>query len=55
MEQAMNASTWIRQYFLHSPDVVVSSRDYFIHDLMASWKRDPCFDRAMAAVEATST
>jgi hypothetical protein len=51
----VNASTWIRQHFVHSPTVVVSSKDYFIHDLMASWKRDPCLGRAKVAVGAIST
>ena len=45
MEQAVNASRWIRKFFVESPDVVVSSRDYFVHTLMPSWERDPCLDR----------
>lgn len=44
-EQAVNASRWIRDYFVHAPDVTVSSPDYFINDLMPSWERDPCLDR----------
>lgn len=41
MNVARNASTWIRTYFLKSPDVFVSSPDYFEH-LMESWMQDPC-------------
>jgi hypothetical protein len=45
MEQAVNASRWIREYFVYAPDVTVSSRDYFVNELMPSWERDPCLDR----------
>jgi hypothetical protein len=49
MKQAVNASRWIRKYFVASDDVVVSSRDYFVNTLMPSWERDPCLDRKAEA------
>jgi len=42
MEQAINSSTWIAEYFVKVPSVTVSSPDYFVKTLMARWKRDPC-------------
>jgi hypothetical protein len=45
LEQAVNASRWIRRYFVKSPDVYVSSPDFFASTLMPSWERDPCLDR----------
>jgi hypothetical protein len=45
MEQSVNASTWISQYFVHAPDVFVSSKEHFANVLMKSWLRDPCLDR----------
>ena len=39
-----NASLWIRNFFLKSPDVFVSSPDYFDH-LLQSWMFDPCDKR----------
>lgn len=50
MRQAVNASLWIRQYFVKSPTVKVSSKDYFVEELMTSWERDPCVARRQAAV-----
>jgi hypothetical protein len=44
MEIAVNASRWIRQYFIQSPDVMVSSRPYF-EELLQQWKIDPCIER----------
>jgi hypothetical protein len=44
MEQAVNASRWIRNYFIHGRDVVVASPEHFVQ-LMESWERDPCLDR----------
>jgi len=41
MHVARNTSIWIREYFLKSPDVVVSSREYF-NELLLSWMNDPC-------------
>ena len=37
-----NAATWIRDYFLQSPDVFVSSRDHFVNNILESYKHDPC-------------
>jgi hypothetical protein len=44
MEQAVNASRWIRNYFIHGRDVVVASPEHFVQ-LMEGWERDPCLDR----------
>lgn len=44
MAQAVNASRWIRQYFIHGRDVVVSSPDHFVK-ILEGWERDPCLDR----------
>jgi hypothetical protein len=41
MKNSREASTWIRKYFLKSPDVTVSSPDYF-NALLVSWMTDPC-------------
>ena len=41
VQHAVNASTWIREYFMHHPEVVVSSPDYF-RELLMDWHRDPC-------------
>ena len=38
-----DAYIWIRDYFLDSPDVVVSSREDFL-DLISKWQYDPCAD-----------
>jgi hypothetical protein len=46
MEQSINASKWISQYFVEAPDVYVSSKEHFSSVLMKSWLRDPCLDRA---------
>lgn len=45
MEQAVNASRWIREFFVNSPDVTVSSPEYFVKTLMPSWEQDPCLNR----------
>ena len=37
------AYVWIRDFFLDSPDVVVSSREDFL-DLISKWQYDPCAD-----------
>jgi hypothetical protein len=50
MEQAVNTSLWIRQYFVHSPTVTISSKDYFVNELMPSWERDPCLARRQETV-----
>lgn len=44
MKNARQASTWIRTYFLKSPDVIVSSPTYF-NELLALWMTDPCSKR----------
>jgi len=41
MKNSIAASKWIRNYFLQSPDVTVSSPDYF-KELLLSWLIDPC-------------
>jgi hypothetical protein len=41
MKNAVQASKWIRNYFLKSPDVTVSSPVYF-NELVTSWMTDPC-------------
>lgn len=41
MKNAVEASKWIREYFLQSPDVVVSSPEYF-DTLLKTWLVDPC-------------
>lgn len=46
MYTARNASLWIRNYFLSSSDVLVSSPAYF-HQIMLSWMEDPCDDRSI--------
>lgn len=47
----MVASTWIKDYLLKSPRVIVSSRDFFLESIDL-WKFDPCNDDDDA--EATS-
>jgi hypothetical protein len=44
MQNAVEASTWISSFLLHSPGVYVSSPDYF-NELLESWMEDPCVDR----------
>ena len=44
MKNAREASIWIRKYFLKSPDVVVSSPEYF-NELLETWLVDPCVHR----------
>lgn len=41
MMHAVHASQWIRQHFLQSDDVVVSSREHF-EQILLSWEHDPC-------------
>jgi hypothetical protein len=53
MEQAVNASRWIRNYFLDAPDVVVSSKEYLRNTILASWERDPCLDRIWTKSNST--
>ena len=42
MEISVSASTWITEYFMNHPDVMISSPDQFRHILETSWKVDPC-------------
>jgi hypothetical protein len=42
MEIAQQVGPWIRDYFLKSPDVVVSSPDYFVSHILESYQHDPC-------------
>jgi hypothetical protein len=44
MKHATAASIWIREYFIASPDVTVSSPDRF-KELVAAWMIDPCIAR----------
>lgn len=44
LNHASRSSEWILTYFLQSPDVVVSSREYFVEQ-MRSWKKDPCHSK----------
>jgi hypothetical protein len=44
MQVARDASLWIRNYFLKSPDVTVSSPKHF-EALLESWMEDPCRTR----------
>uniref|UniRef100_A0A7S2EMF7 Sulfotransferase domain-containing protein n=1 Tax=Ditylum brightwellii TaxID=49249 RepID=A0A7S2EMF7_9STRA len=41
LQHGRDASDWIREFFIHSPDVVVSSPDYFV-ELLRRWGQDPC-------------
>jgi len=44
MKNAVEASKWIRTYFLQSPDVSVSSPEHFV-ELLKDWLVDPCAER----------
>jgi hypothetical protein len=41
MDIAQPASEWIRTYFMQSPDVIISSPEYF-NELLLGWMDDPC-------------
>lgn len=41
MQGARETSIWIREFFIKSPDVVVSSPEYF-EQAMLNWMDDPC-------------
>ena len=43
MDHARNGSQWIRNYFMTSSSVVVSSPQHFAN-LLENWKNDPCHD-----------
>jgi hypothetical protein len=51
MEQSVNASKWIREYFVDAEDVVVSSKKHFSDVLLTAWERDPCLDRQQAKLK----
>jgi hypothetical protein len=51
MEQSVNASKWIREYFVDAEDVVVSSKEHFSQVLLTAWERDPCLDRQQAKLK----
>jgi len=44
VEQGKDAAEWIRNYFLKSEDVVVSSRQEFLK-LLDKWGEDPCLEK----------
>jgi len=48
MEQSINASSWISDYFLKIPSVTVSSSDHFVNEILGHWKRDPCLERSVS-------
>ena len=41
IEIGREASTWIRSYFVQSPDVFVANRFHFL-ELLGTWEHDPC-------------
>lgn len=45
LEISINASTWIREYFLSSPDVVISNQAV-LEAHLRTWHIDPCNDGA---------
>jgi hypothetical protein len=51
MEQSVNASKWIREYFVDAEDVFVSSKEHFSNVLLMAWERDPCLDRQQAKLK----
>jgi hypothetical protein len=42
---AIEASNWLRQYFMHSNGVIVSSKSYLESTILKSWEIDPCVER----------
>lgn len=53
MHIARQASHWIVNNFIQSPDVHVSSREYFI-ELMSQWQEDPCSNKNASNVTSTA-
>ena len=49
MEHSISAATWIRDFFLESSDVVVSSRDVFKTEILDAWMKDPCLERRVSS------
>lgn len=41
VENGREGYQWIRDYFMRSPDVIISSPDRFL-ELIEEWQRDPC-------------
>jgi hypothetical protein len=41
LQTGREASSWIRKYFINSPDVVISHEQHFIK-LLERWEHDPC-------------
>jgi hypothetical protein len=44
MENARNASLWIRNYFIQSEEVTISSQEQFV-SFVEGWMVDPCIER----------
>ncbi|CAB9500668.1 expressed unknown protein [Seminavis robusta] len=49
---AQKASLWIRNFFLKSPDVVVSSPDH-LEELLETWMHNPCDDNQQEKEDAS--
>ena len=43
-DKTIRTSKWIREYFLQSDEVFVSSRDYFT-EILEGWMENPCLNR----------
>ena len=50
LRNGREAAQWMRDYFIKSPDVVVSSPDYFVNHVLAAWDLDPCIARRNGTV-----
>lgn len=48
------AAEWITEYFILSPDVVVSSKELFV-ELIKKWGEDPCTDTDSRQLEQLSS
>ena len=44
LEKARRSAFYIRKYFMHAPDVIVSSPEYFSH-VLDSYQQDPCDEK----------
>lgn len=53
IEHGADASSWILDYFIKKPNVVISQRGYFI-DLLNGWRADPCAALRKTAIERSS-
>eukprot|EP00977_Amphora_coffeiformis_P010974 scaffold2614_cov132-Amphora_coffeaeformis.AAC.1 len=53
LQNGREAAKWMRDYFIKSPDVVVSSPDYFVNHVLAAWEVDPCIARRNDTVSIT--